>query len=121
MLIARIFNGGMSGSKAKKFIEGQVTHMKEIMGQLAGSEAQPELFLIPAEEQALAYRRQLSKELKEAIMEMKRLSIDSVVAVTRLHARLVGETPLAVLEEERDERRRLFGRTATQETVRLVG
>jgi hypothetical protein len=121
LLIARIFNGGMSGSQAKKFIEGQVAHKKEIIGQLAGSAAQPELFLIPAEEQARAYRRQLDKELRQAIMEMERLSIDSVVAVTRLHARLVGEEPLADLEKEREERKRQFGRAATQEMIRLVG
>ena len=120
LLIARVFNAGLNGPAAKKLIEGQAAHMKELLDKANGRTVQPALLLIPAEEQAQAYRRKLSQELTSAMREMERLSIDSVTVVTRLQAQLVGESALTGLREEYRARDLHFGRVAAQQLVQLA-
>ncbi len=123
LIIAQIFNSGMNRPAAKKFIQGQKTHMEEMIGQADGAKAQPQLFLISVEEQAQAYRRSLKSDIKQAIAEMQHRSIDSVSTVMKLCSRLAGDETLVdfSLKREYEERSRQFGGVALRQMDQLAG
>lgn len=115
LMIARLSNRQLNGTAAKKFIAGQAASMQDISAKIHNSDEEGGLFelsMVSAREQAEAYRRQLEKDYRATLREMKQRSIESVTDALRLHRQLVGEAGIEDLNREAADRRRLIGRQA---------
>lgn len=108
-LIVQITNRGLNGTAAKKFIAGQMNLLSQELEVMRGSEAEDSLFeMVSAEDQRQAYLRQLTRDYRTSLREMRASSIEAVSSSLELHRRLVGDEEIDGLDEERRERTRLF-------------
>lgn len=119
LLIAKLTNRKLNGPAAKKFIAGQVSSMQAVIvsGQAGGEDGVFDLEMVSAREQADAYRRQLERDYRMALMEMRERSVESVHDVLVLHRRLVGGEGSGDLEREARHRRRQLGGRALLDAI----
>ena len=108
-LIAQITNRNLNGTAAKKFIAGQMSLLTQELEVIRGTESEESLFeMVSAEDQRQIYLRQLTREYRTSLREMRNSSIEAVSTSLELHRRLVGDQEIDGLDEERRERTKLF-------------
>lgn len=115
LLIAGITNRKLNGTAAKKYIAGQISLMHEQMGRLRSASEEEALFeFVSPEQQRSTYLRQLEREYRAALRDMRETSVSAVTGALELHRKLAGSENIDGLDAERRRRIRLLAATATE-------
>lgn len=115
IMIAEMTRRRMNGPAARRFVEGRLAGMAEVLAakqQAAKTGVQPtlpDLVLGSPEQQTEINRKQILREYRAALQEVERSSVESVQTAIGLHARLLGPDATQELVAEREHRIQALG------------